>query len=263
MQAEELVKAGRPREALGALEQEVRANPASSRHRVFLFLSVLGQWDRALTQLNVAGEMDRANEAISKIYVAALQCEALREAVFRGEHTPHVLGEPDAWLAELIEAARLDAAGGHDQAADLRAKSLEAAPTAPGSINGEPFQWVADADSRLGPVLEIVLDGRYFWVPFTAIKSLEFEPATDLRDVVWQPTSITWSNGGEAVAFVPTRYAGTTATDDEGALMARKTDWNELSEACFAGVGQRVLVTDAGEYPLLAIQTLTLDHGTP
>lgn len=264
MQAEQLIKEGKPREALKALEQEVRSHPASAKHRVFLFqlLTVLGEWDRALTQLRVAGEMDRANDAMAKIYLPALQCEALREAVFKGERKPLVLGEPVAWVAQLIEASRLDATGESGQAAELRAQALEAAPTVAGEVNGEAFEWIADADSRLGPMLELVLDGRYFWVPFTAIGSIEFEEAADLRDVVWQPASVTWSNGGEAVALVPTRYAGTVAHDDGALLLGRKTEWQARSDDCYAGCGQRILVTDAGEYPLLTIRTLALHHGT-
>ena len=56
-----LVAAGRPREALAALQGQVRSHPSDPKLRVFLFqlLSVLGQWDRAHTQLNVVAELDK------------------------------------------------------------------------------------------------------------------------------------------------------------------------------------------------------------
>ena len=46
--------------ALAELQNEVRREPAQPKHRIFLFqlLSVLGQWDRALTQLNVVRDLD-------------------------------------------------------------------------------------------------------------------------------------------------------------------------------------------------------------
>ena len=51
MTAQELLKEGKPAEALAALQAEVRAAPNDGKLRVFLFqlLAVLGQWERAVT----------------------------------------------------------------------------------------------------------------------------------------------------------------------------------------------------------------------
>ena len=58
--AEKLIIAGQPREALALLQQQVREHPEDAKLRIFLFqlLSVLGEWQRALTQLQVCGELD-------------------------------------------------------------------------------------------------------------------------------------------------------------------------------------------------------------
>ncbi|MHC4326995.1 MAG: tetratricopeptide repeat protein [Planctomycetota bacterium] len=63
VKAEELLRSGQLHEALAALESEVRADPANAKLRVFLFqlLCVLGDWERALTQLNTAAELDAVN----------------------------------------------------------------------------------------------------------------------------------------------------------------------------------------------------------
>ncbi|WP_327058540.1 tetratricopeptide repeat protein, partial [Escherichia coli] len=60
MNAEELLRAGRVDDALKALQDQVRTQPANAELRVFLFqlLAVLGQWSRANNQLKVAGELD-------------------------------------------------------------------------------------------------------------------------------------------------------------------------------------------------------------
>ena len=44
-----------------------------------------------------------------------------------------------------------------------RPSSRPRPPAAP--IDGKAFAWMADADMRLGPVLEAVINGRYYWVP--------------------------------------------------------------------------------------------------
>jgi type VI secretion system protein ImpE len=99
-----------------------------------------------------------------------------------------------------------------EQSQALREQALEAAPASSGRIDGEPFAWIADADGRLGPMLEIILDGRYSWVPFQHLRRWFWRSRSDLRDLVWAPAHITWANGGEAVAFVPSRYPGSESS---------------------------------------------------
>src|SRR5437868_6568515 len=82
--AEELLAAGDTQGALELLQRQVRERAADPKLRVFLFqlLCVLGQWQRAFTQLQVCGEMDAAALPMVNTYREALQCEAVREAVF-------------------------------------------------------------------------------------------------------------------------------------------------------------------------------------
>lgn len=260
MNPETSLKEGRPDEALRLLTAEVRSNPADARRRVFLFqlLALLGQWERARTQLNVVGELDPINALMVTTYTAVLDGEAAREAVFAGRRSPVVIGEPEQWLALLFQALKLDAEGRHAQAAPLRETAFEQATAAAGSIDGQPFEWIADADPRIGPCLEVILESGYAWVPFARIAELKFEAPTDLRDKVWAPVEITWRNGGKAVGFVPGRYPGSAATGNADFILARRTDWVEGSDGAVSGCGQRMLATDAGEYPLLDIRAITL-----
>jgi type VI secretion system protein ImpE len=105
----------------------------------------------------------------------------------------------------------------------------------------------------------VIVNGGYAWVPYARIRELKFEAPTDLRDKVWAPVQITWSNGGEAIGFVPCRYPGSERAQDPDVVLARKTEWIDLGHDCFIGSGQRMLVTDAGEYPLLDIRTITFN----
>ena len=164
----ELIKSADPVAALKALSDEVRAKPSDSKQRVFMaqLLCVLGQWDRALTQLYVIKEMDPQTDDFVRTYREVVRCELFRKEVFAGGKTPLVLGEPQEWMAKLAEAARLLGQGKVPEAAELRAAAFEAAPAVAGSLNGEPFEWIADADVRLGPVCEAILNGKYYWIPF-------------------------------------------------------------------------------------------------
>lgn len=255
-------------ETLAELQARVRNEPAEARHRIFLFelLSVMGQWDRALHQLDVAGELSAATLGMVQVYRQALGCEVLRGEVFAGRRSPLVFGQPEQWVALLIEALRLTADDKHAQAGELRSAALEAAAATsgslrPGALDAAPqaFEWIADADPRLGPVLEVIVNGRYFWIPFSNIKSIQIEPPADLRDLVWMPAQFQWANGGEAVGLIPTRYPGSEAGEDDALRLARRTDWAELGAQTFTGLGQRMLATDAGEFALMDIRRIDLD----
>jgi len=261
MLAQQLISEGKLGAALTALQDLVRKDASNAKYRIFLFqlLTVLGQWNRALTQLNVAAELDAGALPMAQTYREAIQCEALRGEIFAGKRAPLIFGEPPAWLVLLIEALKLDAAGDHDGAANLRAQAFADAPASAGSINGEPFAWLADADARLGPVLEAVVNGRYFWIPMQRIARIEFDAPVDLRDAVWSPATFTWTNGASTVGLVPTRYEGTVASGDEALMLSRRTEWIEQGAQAGHGLGQRMLVTDAGEYAIMDARSIEFE----
>ncbi len=261
MSAEEELRNGRPAAALAQLQDQVRQDPSSAKLRTFLFqlLSVLGQWDRAMTQLNVAGELDAATLAMVQTYREALRCESLRAEIFAGRHSPLVLGQPPQWLALLMEALRLGAQGKHSEAERLRGEAFEAAPATSGTINGEAFEWIADSDGRLGPVLEAIVNGRYYWVPFERIREIQIEAPEDLRDMVWLPAHFELANEGEAFGLIPSRYPSSESSDDGLVQLGRKTEWQEQDGGLFVGLGQRLLTTDAGDYSILDVRQITLD----
>ncbi len=241
-------------------KQEVRRVPRDAKQRTFLFqlFCVTAEWDRALTQLRVVAELDPAALPMAQTYEAAIRCELLRDRVFAGTTTPTVLGEPAPWMSLLIEATRLLAAGHGAQGADLRDEAFESAPASAGTLEATPFTWIADADPRLGPMIEAIVDGKYLWVPYVRIRSLRTEPPADLRDQIWMPTQFTWTNGGEATGFVPTRYPGSSSAGDPCAL-ARATEWRE-EDGWHLPVGQRMLVTDTGaEAAIMDLRCLDLD----
>jgi len=258
--AEEKLRAGDLPACLLELQADVRRNPADPKPRIFLaqLLMVLGQWDRALTQLNVIAEMDAGAIPMTRAYSAAIQCERLRASIFKGERSPLIFGDPEPWLALVVQGLAALAAGRREQADAIRAEAFEAAPATAGSLNGVGFEWIADADSRLGPILEVLLNGAYYWVPFHRIAAIEFESPADLRDLVWLPAQFTWANGGQAVGFVPTRYVGTETAEDSALQLSRKTEWASIGSESFAGRGQRVLATSADEVPLLEVRELRL-----
>lgn len=265
-------------ESLAELQQRVRQSPGDAALRTFLFqlLSVLGQWDRALAQLEVAGELDPGALAMVQIYRDAVRAEPLRAEVFAGKRTPVVLGEPEPWNALLLEALKLAGDGRHAEAAELRATAFEQAPAVAGRIvtattpdggdgppTGEPFAWLADSDARLGPVIEAIVLGRYWWIPMHRIRRLHVEPPTDLRDLVWTAVHFEWANGGESWGLVPTRYPGSESSEDDALRLAGRTEWREVAADAFYGLGQRMFATDTTECAILDLRRVDFDVAPP
>ena len=260
MSAEDCLRAGDPEQALKLLQDQVRTKPGDARLRVFLFqlLCVLGQWERALNQLDTAANLDPAALAMKQMYGEAIRCEVLRADVFAGRKVPLVFGQPDAWLALLIESLLRSAQGDTAAAQTLRDQAFDQAPETVGMLDEKPFAWIADADMRLGPVLEAIVNGRYYWVPFARLARVTIEAPSDLRDAVWMPAYLQFENGGESPALIPTRYPGSETAADGLLRLARKTEWQEVAPEIYCGLGQRVITTDAGEFPLMDVRSIVI-----
>ena len=263
---EDLLREGDLSKTLAELQGRVRKDPSNAQLRTFLFqlLSVEGSWDRALTQLKVVGELDAGALPMVQTYREALQCEALRAAVFAGERSPLLFGEPERWMALLLEALRLSANGAVAQSQEVRAEAFELAPTSTGAIEGagfdtQSFAWLADADVRLGPMIEAIVNGRYYWLPLNRLQRIEIEAPQDLRDVVWLPAQLTLTTGGETVALLPTRYPGSERAEETALRLARRTDWVDQGEEMFTGLGQRMFAADIGEYPIMDVRRIVID----
>jgi type VI secretion system protein ImpE len=264
MTAENYLKQGDLKAALTELQGQVRSNPGKADYRVFLFqlLAVLGQWDRALTQLNVAGELDEAALAMVAMYRQVIACERFREEVFLGQREPVIFGYPSEWTALLIQALKLTAAKQYAQSQKLRTRAFDMAPAVPGTVDGTSFAWLADCDSRLGPVLEAMIEGRYLWIPLERIASITLEKPVDLRDIIWLPAHFSWTNGGESYGVIPARYPISYAQSDPSFALSRKTAWEDCGEGLFLGLGQKILTTEASDYPLLEVRSLRFNGST-
>ena len=154
MNSAEFVQSGRLEEGLSALQAEIRQKPEDLKLRVFLFQlnCILGRFEKALTQLQVVASLNAESMLLAQIFRPIIACEMLRKEVFAGVRTPVIFGEPMEWMGLIVQANSMIAQGEFKAASNLRERAFASAPASEGTINGEPFAWIADADSRLGPV---------------------------------------------------------------------------------------------------------------
>ncbi|MCX8097980.1 MAG: virulence protein SciE type [Casimicrobiaceae bacterium] len=244
---------------LEELQTRIRADAANPKLRVHLFqlLCVMGRWERALAQLQLCAQMDARAIPMAQTYREAIRAERFREEVFAGRRQPSVLGMPPAWIGSMIEALRLEAIGEAAKGRALRAQALEAAEPIPFRVDGTVVEWFCDGDSRLGPSLEVVANGQYYWVPVENIEGLQLEAPSDLRDLVWATGELRLPNGGRLPVLIPARYPETAALEGEQSdalKRSRATRWVELGDDQWRGEGQRMWVSDAGEHAVLDVR---------
>jgi type VI secretion system protein ImpE len=261
MTADQLLRDGDLDGARAALVEIVRARPADVEARMFLFqlLALLGEWDKARTQVNALASMSPEAQMLGAAYGAAIEAEKLRADVFAGRAAPPVLTRNSPWAHDLAEALGHFSAGRAAEGMAARARAFDAAPDTPGTFDGTPFEWIADADSRFGPAFEVIIAGQWGLMPFDAVQSITSEGARDLRDIIWYPVQLGLRTGQSVAAMMPARYPGSEA-DEAGAIrLGKRTEWREAPWGD-SGIGQHLLqLSDGDERDLLSLRSLVFE----
>lgn len=247
---------------LNELQGRIRADAGNPTLRVHLFqlLCVIGDWTRALAQLQLCGQMQAKAIPMAQTYREAIGSELFRREVFAGRRAPQVLGKPPAWIGLLIEALACDGRGDHASAFRARSQALEMAEPTAFDVDGTECEWLMDGDGRLGPVCEIIANGQYYWMPLESCAALHLEPPSDLRDLVWATGELLLDNEGRVPVLVPARYPGTAESQVASAdtlKLSRLTEWIDGGSNLWIGLGQRMWTSDKGEHPILDTRRIT------
>lgn len=201
-----------------------------ARSRTFLFelLCFAGDLDRAEKQLDVLADRGPDARVGAWMYRSAVHAERTRREMYAEDALPALQDLPDA-------------------------------PA--GTLNGDPFESIEDADPRLGARLEVFAAGQYSLIPFSQIVQVTMEPPQRLRDLLWAPARVTAGPDrqeelGEVLlpAITPLAFRhgedlvrlGRTAvveTDDQGREVP---------------VGTKLLLVDGEPVPLLDVRDLRI-----
>lgn len=254
-------------ETLLRAEAAVRAKPQAPDARWLLFelLCVLGHWDRELKQLQTWAALSKAFDSTAHVFRGLIRAERQRADVFAGRTASATLTvegtQSPVWMTRLGHALKLSAHPGADgvEAVDLeREAALVQAPDAPGRADERSFTWIADSDSRLGPVCEVILVGAYRWVGFNDLASVTKAQPTNLLDLVWAQADFVLRDGSPLKGYMPMRYP-VQAGDRDPLLMARETVWSETGRTGVHARGQKMWMTDAGDISLLDLRSCAFD----
>ncbi|HEU0119938.1 MAG TPA: type VI secretion system accessory protein TagJ [Bryobacteraceae bacterium] len=230
MNARELYKAGKLKEAIAALNLEVRDNPGDVQRRTFLFelLAFAGEYDRAEKQLGVLATGSGEAQLGSVVLRAALHAEKTRKDLFIKRDFPAQPGDGDAELS--------------------------------GTWNGQPFSVIADADPAIGPRLEAYAAGAYIWIPFKHIESIECEPPKRVRDLLWIPAIVRTGPAFKMMelgeVLLPALTWDASSSEDEQVRLGRLTNWVEDENGDVKPVGQKMFLVGEEDVPILELRKL-------
>ena len=228
MTAKDLFQAGRLGEAVQALGNELRSNPADAKRRTFLFelLCFAGEFDRAEKQLDILADTSKEAGMGSLVYRSALHAERLRASMFTNNTIP-LDSDP---------------------------------PTVAGVLNGQPFESIEDADPRIGARLEVFAAGAYLWLPFQHLASIEMGPPTRLRDLLWIQAFLRTGPGFKGTelgeVLLPVLAPLSSRSSDDDIRLGRKTEWFEEPDGMATPLGQKMLLIDGEEFSILEIRKL-------
>ena len=235
MNAQLLFREGRLAEAARAAADQLRDDPANKKLRTFLFelLSFAGEYERAEKHLALLAGGEKNQEVGALLYHAAIHAEQMREQMFIQGEWP---GRP------------------------------EVSTPIGGTLDGRPFTSIEDADARIGPRLEVFAAGNYLWVPFEHVASLTIEPPRRVRDLLWTPARLQTGPGFQQFELgeilLPALSPRSARHADDLVRLGRMTVWEVEDDG--AGqthevpYGQKMLLVDGEEIPLLEIRSLTI-----
>lgn len=231
MNANELYKAGRLDEAIQALSTALRSNPMDAQRRVFLFelLCFAGEYDRAEKQIAMVAQESKESAGGALLLRSAVHAQRTRERMFEDNEIPTA----------------------HHAAAGIT-----------GTLNGQPFSSLTDADPRIGPRLEVFAAGQYTLLPWAQIASVRMAAPAKLRDLLWAAGTVRTGPEfrGEDLGEVllPVLTPETAKHPDAEVRLGRVTVWEELPGGGEAPAGQKMLLVDGEEFPFLEIRELDI-----
>ena len=206
----------------------VRAAPADARARLDLadILILCGEWDKADNQADLAGTYDPSRAVGLALLRQLIRAAAWRDETFRDRRPPDLVTEADADIVAAL--------------ARLAGTAAKEPPPLSATIDGAAQDGFRDLDDRIAGVLEVLAgNGRYLWVPLSAVASLRPAKPERLRDLVWRPAEIDVRGGPSGTVYIPALYPFAAGEGDPGQRLGRTTDWAEEADGTMRGIGQR------------------------
>ncbi len=259
-------------EVIDDIRSQIKSIPTKADLRAYLvqLLCLQGEWNAALKQLSPWQALTPIAEPTITLLSQLIEAEKQRVHAFTGKKLPSLVTSLTPYLELLVKAIRHDINGEMELAFTTRNQAYDLALPISGTIvlhqKGKDeisysFNWLADGDNRFGPICELIINGKYCWLPFSNIQRILFQEPICTTDLLWRHACITLHDGQEHVCQIPARYPLDKLTKDQPLLIGQRTEWLPLDnhETYYRGLGQRMYISDEFEFPIMEVKSLTFD----
>ena len=263
MDAHEFYRAGRLAEAIAAMNEEVRKNPADMLRRGFLaeLLLVSGNLERADVQLDTLAQQDAQAGPSFALLRQIVRAEQARRQFHAEGRVPEFLGLPTPSMGLRLRASVALREGRPQEASTLLDEAEAVRVHTKGTCDGKPFEDLRDLDDMTADFLEVLTStGKYYWVPMEHVVTVEFRAPTRPRDLVWRRAAMSVKDGPEGEVFVAAIYPTPAEGVTDAMRLGRVTEWRGGDGVPVRGVGQRTLLVDEEARPLVEIREIRVEN---
>ncbi|MBV9124304.1 MAG: SciE type virulence protein [Planctomycetes bacterium] len=262
MNGRECYQAGKLKEAIAAMTEEVKQHPADTSRRGFLceLLCFTGELEKADRQLDVMGTQDPTAMVGISLFRQLIRAEQARQQFYSEGRLPEFLDQPSPELRLRLEASIQLREGQVKEAARLLEQAEEQRAKPSGTCGGQPFTDFRDLDDLTASFFEVLTsNGVYYWVPMDRVEQLEFRPPTRPRDLLWQRVHMVVSGGPDGEVYLPTLYANTPQDADDRVRLGRATEWRGGEGEPTRGIGQRTFLVGEEGLPILELKEIIVN----
>jgi len=264
MKAKEYYEVGQLNNAIDAITAEVKKHPTDINRRGFLceLLFVKRAWERADKQLDFIGHQDPNAMHMVALWRQLLRAGQARDQYYSDGRIPEVLEEPSDLVQAYLKASVSLREGNKSDALSILDEAEAKRPELKGQINGQDFSDFRDLEDLAPAVLEVFTStGKYYWIPFSRISSLEFHQAEGPMDLVFRRATLeTNQDGPDGEVYVPAIYQTVSEEDEERLLLGRATDWLGEEGEPVVGVGQKMFLVDDRSIAIMEIDNLQFEN---
>lgn len=258
MTAQQHLDAGDLAAAIAQVSEDLRKSPTDHSKRTFLFelLCCAGDLDRAGRHLDViAGESAERAAAVMP-YRILLEAEKQRRKVFAESLIPGLPQKIPDCVPLHLEAIRQVREKHYAEARALLEQAAATRTPQAGTIDGEPFEDLSDADDLMGPFLEAIVNGNYAWLPWDSVELVVISRPRHLRELVWVPARVDLNIGPLGDVFLPALYVDSYLHADPRVKLGRLTDWRQDVPEIALAAGQKLLTAGERDWPLLEVRSI-------
>jgi type VI secretion system protein ImpE len=246
MTPHEALAEGRLADAI-ALAEAAAPRDAAARRLLADLYAFAGRLDDAAGQLDAIDSDDPDWQNAKAGLLALFAAERTRGdgRMPRFHPDPPSAHAIERWRAiEALRASRPEAAVEFIDAADA------ASPESRGFLDGQEFVGLRDADDRFASVLEVFVEGEYWWFAWESLRKVALAPPAVLLDQLYRAATLSRRDGSVLACHLPLVYPRSHECDGTFAL-GMETDHvcpDRGPTRCVGG--KLLLVGDGVEVPL-------------